>query len=133
MGVLQNPDCLNSHNIQDKIGECEVEDDKGMVMEDECVICVQTLSGRLVLISIRAGVLVLCSGSGGGRSYVYQGISLVCDRSGVFRSDFLVGGRWYLRIGGHFVAVVVEVKLEDLELVVKAFVGLVWGSVNDRT
>ena len=45
MGAFQNPDCLNSCNIQDKKGECEVEDDKGMVMEDECVICVQTLSG----------------------------------------------------------------------------------------
>ena len=78
-----------------------------------------------MLISIRAGILVLCGGSGGGRSYVNQGIFLVCGRSGVFRSDFLVVGGWYLRIGGDFVAVVVEVELEDLELVMKAFVGLV--------
>ena len=41
-----------------KMGEVEVEDDRGLVMEDECMIHIQNLGGRLVLIFIRAGILV---------------------------------------------------------------------------
>ena len=35
-----------------------MEDDRGMIMEDECVVHIQNLGGSLVLIFIRVGILV---------------------------------------------------------------------------
>ena len=40
-----------------KMGEGEMEDDRGMVMEDECMIHIQNIGGSLVLIFIREGIL----------------------------------------------------------------------------
>lgn len=40
------------------MGEGDMESDKSMVMEDECVVFIQNLDGRLVLIFIRVGILV---------------------------------------------------------------------------
>ena len=54
----QTPDGWISCNIRGKIGEGEIEDDRGMVMEVERVVRIQNLGGRLVLIFIRAGISV---------------------------------------------------------------------------
>ena len=40
------------------MGECEMEDNRDMVVEDECVVCIQNLGGSLVLIFIRASILI---------------------------------------------------------------------------
>ena len=41
-----------------KMGESEMEDNRDMVVEDECVVCIQNLGGSLVLIFIRASILI---------------------------------------------------------------------------
>ena len=52
------PQCLDywsSCDLRGKMGEGDMESDKSMVMEDECVVFIQNLDGRLVLIFIRVG------------------------------------------------------------------------------
>ena len=101
---------------------------KDMVMEDECVVRIQNLDVRLVLIPIRAGILVCV---------VVVGVVFSRERSlSVTEVEFLgvclglVGGGIF-NLGGDFavvvVVVVVEVEVKDFELVMKAFVRLVWG------
>ena len=57
-GAPQSPNCQSSCNVLEKMDQGEMEDDRGMIVEDECVVCIRNLFGRLVLIFIRAGVLV---------------------------------------------------------------------------
>ena len=51
--------------------EGDVEDERSMVMEFECMVCIQNLGGRQMLRFMRAG---LCGGGAGGRSGVFQRI-----------------------------------------------------------
>ena len=51
-------DCWSSCNLWGKMSEDEMEDDRGMVMEVECVVCTQNLGGKLVLIFIIAGISI---------------------------------------------------------------------------
>ena len=114
------------------MGVAEMEDDRGMVMEDECGICVGSLVGRLVLMLIRAGILVCVT--------VVVVVGMVCfgNRSlSVKEVEYL--GVGFRLVGGDifsldedFEEVVVEVEVEDLELVVKALVRLVCGCLNSR-
>ena len=55
----------------------------------------------------------LCGGSGGCGSSVFSRTFLVGDRGGVFRGGLVEGG--IFKLGGEFVAVVVEVEVGDLE------------------
>ena len=53
-GAPPEPHC----NVRGKMGAGEMEDNRGIVMEGECVVGVQNLGGRLLLMLLRAGVLV---------------------------------------------------------------------------
>ena len=45
-------------NVQGKMGEVEIEEGRGMVMEVEGVVCVDNLGGKQVLILMKTGILV---------------------------------------------------------------------------
>ena len=51
-----------------------MEDDRGMAIEFESMVCIQNLGGRQMLRFMRAG---LCGGGVGGRSGVFQRMFLV--------------------------------------------------------
>ena len=102
-----------------------------MVIEDGCVY-IGSLGGKLVLMLIRAGtlaclVVVVAVGiiSFGKRSLLVKEVEYLRVGFG------LVGGDIF-NLYGDFVAKVVEVEVEDLELVVKAVVRLVWDCLNGR-
>ena len=124
-GASKSPDCWGSCNVQGKTGEGEMENDRGMVMVDECVVYIRNLGGRLVLIFTRAGILVCVVG------VVVVGVVFFRERSlSVTEVECLgvgvglVGGGIF-DLGGDFVAVVVKKGVEDFELVVKTVVRLV--------
>ena len=107
------------------MGEGEMEGgDGGMIIEDECVVCIQ--NGGLVLIFIREGILVYVV------VVVVVGVVLSGERSLLVTRVECLGvgfglvGVGILNLGGDFVAVVVKVEVKDLELVVKAVARLVW-------
>lgn len=58
-----------------------MEDNRDMVVEDECVVCIQNLGGSLVLIFIRASILI-CVVAVVVREF------LVPNGSGMFRGGF---------------------------------------------
>ena len=80
------------------MGAREVEDDIGMVMEVECVVCIRNLGGRLVLIFIMAGVLVCVVGE------VLEGVvfcrehSLLVMEVQCLGGGLCASGRWYLQL-----------------------------------
>ena len=54
MGAPHQSSC----NVWGKMGEGEMEDDRGIFIGDECEVDMQNLGGRLVLMLMRAGILV---------------------------------------------------------------------------
>lgn len=58
-----------------------MEDNRDMVVEDECVVCIQNLGGSLVLIFIRASILICVV------AVVVMGVPCP-DGSGMFRGGF---------------------------------------------
>lgn len=115
-----------------QMGEGEMDDDRGIVMEVEFVISMQNLGGRLVFIFIKAGILVFMV------EVTVMGIMLFGEHSFLVTEVECLGVCFWLVRGvifnlvGDFVAGVMEMEVEDLELVMKAVVRLFWGSF-DRT
>ena len=91
-----------------------MEDDKGMGMEDECVVCIQNLSEMLVFIFIRADISV-CVVVVMVAEVVFLGEhSLLVIRIECFGVSFRLVGGGIFDFGGDFVPVVVEMEMEDL-------------------
>ena len=114
------------------MGEDKIEDDRGIFMEDVCVVRIRNLDGRLTLIFARAGILVcvvvvVVVGVLFFRKYSLLVTEMECLGIGF---GLLRGG--ILKLGGNFVAMVVKVEVKDLELVIKAVVRLVWGYLGRR-
>ena len=57
-GNTQSPDCWSSCNALGKMGAGEMEDDRGIVVGDECEVDKQNLGGRRVLILMRKNIFV---------------------------------------------------------------------------
>ena len=97
--------------------EGEMEDDRGMVMEVQCVVCIQNLGERPVLILIIVGISICMVVVVVVVVVFFKERSLsvmVMECLGV--GFWLVGGGIF-NLGRDFVALVVEVDVEDLELV----------------
>ena len=120
-----------------------MESDSGIVMEDVCEDGMQNLGGRVVLILMRAGCLV------GELIVVVVEVMLVVAVGVISFSKkrclsvmeveclgvgFGLVGDDIFDFGGVFVAVVVEMEVDDLELEVEVgdVVSLVWSCVNGR-
>ena len=89
--------------------EGEIEDCRGMVMEDECVVYIQNLVGRLVLVFVGLGILICVVG---GVFFGKRSMSMTeMECSGV---SFTMVGSGTFNFGGDFKAVVVEIGVEDL-------------------
>ena len=94
--------------------EGEIEDCRGMVMEDECVVYIQNLVGRLVLVFVGLGILICVVGAVvvGGVFFGKRSMSMTeMECSGV---SFTMVGSGTFNFGGDFKAVVVEIGVEDL-------------------
>ena len=78
--------------MRGKMGEGEVEDEKGIVMDFEDMVCVRNLGGTDIEIH-EGWYFILCGGGSGGGSGIFPQMFFVSDGSGVFRGRFLVGGR----------------------------------------
>ena len=127
-----SPDCQSSCNVRKKMGVGETEDDRGIVIEDECELGTQNLGGRLVLMLMSTGIVVgeVLVVAVGVRSFEKRCLSVT--EVECLEVDFgLVGGDIF-DLGGDFVAVVVEMEVEELELEIGAVVRLVWGCLNGR-
>ena len=75
-----------------------MDDDRGMVMENECVVHKRNLGGRLLLLLIRCFFFFF----GGSGDRCFRTMFLVVDGCGVFRGRVWTGGRCYLRLGWRF-------------------------------
>ena len=110
--------------MRGKMGEGEMEDEKGIVMDFEDMVCVRNLGGTDI--DIHEGwYFILCGGgSGGGRGIFPQMflsvMEVVCSGVGFW----LVEGGIF-KLGGSFV-VVVEVENEEFESVVECVMGPVF-------
>ena len=99
-------------------------------MEDECEVYIRNLGGCLVLIFIRADILVcVMAVVVVGVMFFRKRVLSVTEVECLGVSFGLVGGGIF-NLSGGFVVLVVEVRLEDLELVVKAVVRLIWGCLS---
>ena len=104
----------------------EIEDNRVMVMEDEFVIRMRNLGGRLGIL-ICVGTLV-CMVAVVVAGVVFFGLlSLLVMEMECLEVGFGLVGDDILNLGRDFVALVVEVDVEDIELEVKAIVRLIWG------
>ena len=120
-----------------------MEGDSGVIMEDVCEDGMQNLDGRLVLMFLRAGYLV------GELVVVVVGVMVVVAVGVVSFSEkwclsvmkveclgvgFVLVGDDICDFGGGFVAMVVEMEVNDLELEVELgdVVSRVCGCVNGR-
>ena len=121
------------------VGEME-DDDRGIVVGNECEVDKQNLSGRLVLM-LRAGILVgevvvvVVVGV-----MVVKGLGVICFEKrclSVMEVECLCVGFGLVGVdifdlGGDFIVEVVEIEMEALKLEVGAVVRLVWDSLNER-
>lgn len=86
---------------REKMGEGEMENDRGMVTEVEYVVFIRNLGGRLVLIFIMAGILVCVVG------VVLQGVvfcrehSLLVTEVDCLEVDFVLVGGGIFSLGGN--------------------------------
>ena len=103
----------------------EIEDNRVMVMEDEFVIRMRNLGGRLGIL-ICVGTLV-CMVAVVVAGVVFFGVlSLLVMEMECLEVGFGLVRDDILNLGRDFVALVVEVDVEDIELEVKAIVRLIW-------
>ena len=73
----------------------------------------------------------MCRGSGGADRMFYGELSLLVMKIECLGVGFGLVGAVIFSLSGDFVALLVEVEVvEDLELVVKAVVRLVWGCLG---
>ena len=90
--------------------EGEIKNDNDMFMEDECVVCIRNLGGKLVLILIMAGILVCVV------AVVLVGMELFRECSfSVIEVEYLVVGFGLVggdifNLGRNLVAVVVALR-----------------------
>ena len=119
--------------MREKIEEDNIEDDRGMAMQDEGMIFVWNLVERQKLRFMVEDVLCIGGKSVGIESGVFLRMFLVDDSGGAFRGGFVVVGRWYLRVGESFVVVVVEVEVNNLKLVMECIMRLLLGCLNGTT
>ena len=107
--------------------------DSGIAIEDVCEDSIQNLGGRLVLIFMRAGILVgevVVAAVGVIFFYEKRCLSVTeveCLRVGLG----LVEGD-ILDLSRGFIALVVEMEVDELVLEVGAVVRLIWGCLNWR-
>ena len=108
------------------MGKREIEDNRVMVMEDEFVIRMRNLGGRLGIF-ICVGTLV-CLVAVVVVGVVFFGVlSLLVMEMECLEVGFGLVGDDILNLGRDFVVLVVEVDVKDIELEVKAIVRLIWG------
>ena len=108
------------------MGNREIEDNRVMVMEDELVIRMRNLGGRLGIF-IWVGMLV-CMVAVVVAGVVFFGVlSLLGMEMECLEVGFGLVRDDILNLGRDFVALVVEVDVKDIELEVKAIVRLIWG------
>ena len=104
------------------MGNREIEDNRVMVMEDELVIRMRNLGGRLgIFIWVGMWVCMVAV-------VVFLGVlSLLVMEMECLEVGFGLVRDDILNLGRDFVALVVEVDVKDIELEVKAIVRLIWG------
>ena len=107
--------------------------DSGIVTEDVCEDGIQNLGGRLVLMLIRAGILVgeMVVVAGGVISFSEKRCLSVTEVECLRVGFGLVEGD-ILDLSGGFIALLVEMEVDDLELEVGTVVRLIWGYLNWR-
>ena len=115
-GAPQSPDFWSSCNAREKMGEWGMEGDSDIVIEDVCGCDMQNLGGRLVFMLMRTGILVgkvvvvAVEAMSFSEKWSFSVMEVKCLRVG-FR---LVGGD-ILDLSEGFLAVVVEIEVDDLE------------------
>ena len=122
-------------------GRGGMEGGSGIVIKIVCEDDMQNLGGRMVLMLMRAGILVdevivLTVGvmvvmAMGVISFFEKRCLSVMEVECLEVSFGLVIGNIYY-LGGDFVAVLVEMEVDDLELEVGTVIRLVWGCLNLR-
>ena len=75
------------------MGAGEMEDDRGMVIEDECEVGTQNLDGKLMLMLIREGILVDVMVVVAVRSDIFDLGGFCCGGGGNGGGGFRVGDR----------------------------------------
>ena len=132
-GDPQSPDCWSSCNVWGKMGA--VTGYSGIIMEDVCENGMWNLVGRLVLMLMRAGILV------GEVVVMVVGMMVVVAVGVLFSSEnwclsvsevqclglgFWLVGDDIFDFGGGFVAVMVEIGVDGLELDVEVGAVVSW-------
>ena len=90
--------------------EGEIKNDNDMFMEDECVVCIRNLGGKLVLIFIMAGILVCVVAVVLVRMELFRECSFSVIEVEYLVVGFGVVGDDIFNLGGNLVAVVVELR-----------------------
>ena len=104
------------------MGEGEMKDERGMVMEVKFVIHIKNLGGSLMFVFISAGILVCLVAVRVMEVEVVECLEV----------NFRLVGDGIFNLGGDFMVVLVEKHMKHLKLGMEYAARLVWSSLSGR-